>query len=152
MTTTMTVNDTIRTELYAIAEQHQGFLAPEHVVEAARPEAHPLHPYFDWDNDAAAAKFRLAQAALLIRRVKLHIVKVEPKTKVISMQTTRAIESAPSARGKQGSYRKVESIMSDADERASLIASARAELRAIRARYERLEELAEVWRAIDALQ
>ena len=44
-----------------------GGLEPAHIVEAARPEQHPLHKAFTWDDSIAAESYRRQQARLLVR-------------------------------------------------------------------------------------
>ena len=51
----------------------RGKLNPHDVVREAEDPAHPLHNQFEWDDSIAAAKFRLAQAEQLIKRVKLKV-------------------------------------------------------------------------------
>lgn len=51
----------------AIADQEP--LKPETVVERARPEMAPLHPYFEWDDEAAAEQYRLVQARYYLRHI-----------------------------------------------------------------------------------
>jgi len=52
----------------------RGFLTPRTVVEAARPEGSRLHPFFLWDDQAAAEEYRLAQARHLVRSVQIRVV------------------------------------------------------------------------------
>lgn len=66
-----------REELRSIYERH-GRLTPALVVEEARPEDHPLHHRFCWDDEEAAERFRLVQAATLIRQVKVTGRALEP--------------------------------------------------------------------------
>jgi hypothetical protein len=54
-------------------EQESGNLNPADVVEDARDPASPLHDFFEWDDDVAAQQWRLSQARLLIRRVKIQV-------------------------------------------------------------------------------
>jgi hypothetical protein len=63
--------DKIRSALEDL--QHDGRIDPEAVVSAARDPDHPLHKHFDWDDQSAGHKFRITQAAALIRRVKLRV-------------------------------------------------------------------------------
>ena len=49
----------------------QGRLTPDAVVLAASDPDHPLHLDFEWDDDVAAAKYRVEQARSLIRAVRL---------------------------------------------------------------------------------
>jgi hypothetical protein len=53
-------------------------LTPKNVVEQSRDPSAVLHPCFEWSNDIAAEKFRLNQAATLIRAIKVTIEDVEP--------------------------------------------------------------------------
>lgn len=48
-----------------------GALTPKAVVDAARPEDHPLHSQFEWDDAVAGEAYRISQAGELIRSVKL---------------------------------------------------------------------------------
>lgn len=51
-----------------------GRLTPAGVVEAARPTRSPLHPFFTWDEHAAAAKWREQEARIVIRTYEVTIV------------------------------------------------------------------------------
>lgn len=55
----------------------RGVLTPEIVVNAAANTAHPLHHFFEWDDNAAAIQYRLIQAGALIRSVKVQIERSE---------------------------------------------------------------------------
>ena len=56
----------IREHLHAIREEH-GRLDAELVVSLATDPAHPLHSYFEWDDTAAAHRWRIEQAGMLLR-------------------------------------------------------------------------------------
>jgi hypothetical protein len=56
--------------LEEIAEKNGGVLTPELVLTTAKNKKHPLHASFEWDNTAAAHKWRIEQAARLIRASK----------------------------------------------------------------------------------
>src|SRR4051812_35266483 len=56
----------LRDVLLAIREK-RGTLTPEVVVEEAADPSHPLHHRFEWNDDEAARKYRLLQAASLLR-------------------------------------------------------------------------------------
>ena len=57
---------TLTDHLQAIRDEH-GYLTPALVVDAARDTDHPLHSQFEWDDTAAAEKYRLHQASALLR-------------------------------------------------------------------------------------
>lgn len=51
--------------------ESNGSLTPELVIDAASDEDNPLHAIFDWNNESAAASYRLMQARNLIRSVQI---------------------------------------------------------------------------------
>lgn len=57
--------------------QNEGHLTSENVVEAAKLKHSPLHEFFDWDDSAAAHKFRIQQAGSLISSIVVEM----PETK-----------------------------------------------------------------------
>jgi hypothetical protein len=86
-----------REALLALAELHQGRITPEMVVEAARDPNSPLHSAFTWDDAQAAHEHRLAQARVLLRRVR---VEIETGTRLISVPYfVRDPEAAPQEQG-----------------------------------------------------
>lgn len=73
---------TIHAHLRALYDEH-GVLTPAMVVEAARPARSPLHSHFEWDNKVAGEKYRLVQAGILIRKVKVQVLdETSPLTRV----------------------------------------------------------------------
>ena len=56
----------LKTELLRIREE-RGKLTPAIVLAEATDPEHPLHDKFEWDDSVAAEKYRLAQAAQLLR-------------------------------------------------------------------------------------
>lgn len=142
-------SESVRAALIALYEAHGGLLPPGVVVEAARDPSSPLHNEFEWDDDAAAEQYRLAQAGMLIRRVRLSIVKVNPKTKKLTATLTRQFQSRPSQRHSEGGYETVQDILADEEKRAELLDQVLREMRAYRKRYSELVELQAIWSAID---
>ena len=139
----------IRSALLAISEHHHGVLNPKDVVEAASDPAHILHERFEWDDSVAAAAYRLAQAAALIRRVRLTFVRSSGVDREITVSTTRQFQSRPSMRTKEGGYEAIDQLLADADKRRELLAQVLSELTAYRRRYAELSELEAVWVAVD---
>lgn len=66
----MISNEIVRDAL-AKLEEDGGTLTPQAVVEAAKNPSHALHEYFEWDDSSAAHAWRVEQARVLIRSVKL---------------------------------------------------------------------------------
>lgn len=143
----------IRSALLALYEARDGMLSARDVIDAARDPGSPLHDEFEWDDDVAAENYRLAQAGMLIRRVKLTIIKAHPKTKKVTVEVTRQFQAnPPPAAGKERErgFDTVESMLSDPTKRAALLAMVLKEMQSYRRRYAQLSELADVWAAIDA--
>lgn len=55
--------------VFSAIEQRDGALSPRAVVDEARSESSPLHPYFEWDDHRAAQSYRIGQAKTLTRSV-----------------------------------------------------------------------------------
>ena len=59
----------IGNDLLSIKEANGGMLYACDVVNSARDESSPLHPFFEWDDSLAAEQHRLGQARKLITSV-----------------------------------------------------------------------------------
>jgi len=123
----------LRSELMAVREKY-GALTPANVVDAARAEDHPLHSRFEWDNDAAAHKYRLAQARQLIRVVRETYT--DRGGKPADVRTFHAI---PRAEGGMA-YEPLDEIVHDDIASQVLLRSMEREWRQLKARYERFAE------------
>lgn len=55
------------------ALERDGRLSPGEVVKEAKNKDSPLHDQFEWDDRIAGAKYRLEQAARLIRTIKVTV-------------------------------------------------------------------------------
>jgi len=141
--TDQTKQELLRQELSKLVSAG-GVLRPEDIVAAARSKSSPLHPYFEWDDSAAAAAYRLIQAAALIRYVKISV-----ETKSDKVVIVRMFESLPSDRGDDTGYRTIHSIMNDEMKREELLKTALCELEAFRIRYRHLCEFAGLMREIE---
>jgi hypothetical protein len=130
-------------ELESIEEQ-AGEVTPRAIVDRASSPNNVLHPFFEWNNDRAADKWRLEQARHLVQSV---IVKeidgAEPKEPV------RAFVSISREAGR--SYVGIATAMSDDEKRAAVLQQAKKELEDWRQRYRSLTEFAKLFDAIDQL-
>lgn len=120
-------------------EAEHGTLTTRLVVDTARSTKSPLHAFFEWDDDVAAEKFRLTQAGLLIRTIKVIVTMPDLKPREI-----RAFVSP--TRG--GGYINIVSVLTQKDLREQLLAQARLDLEAFQRRYSTLEELSDVFKVI----
>lgn len=129
---------TIGHELSEIAESRGGTITPAAVLEYARNPDTRLHRRFEWDDSVASEKFRLLQAAKIIR---VNVTYIEGKK-------TRQYVSLTHKRG-SGEYREIVAVMSVADSRAALLKDALAELAAFKRKYAGIRALAGVFAEID---
>lgn len=132
--------------LKQIAARTDGRLIPADVLEAARDPASPLHPKFEWDDTKASENYRLIQAGLLIRKVRVHVMKPDEDGGA-KVATVRAYASLPSSRAMRGGYEPITEILSDTEKREELVNAALADIERVRQCYENVSELAEIWEA-----
>ena len=59
--------------IMALSEVHGGRLTPEQVVTSARDRRSPLHGCFVWDDKKASEAYRLLQARVLVKSVRLEV-------------------------------------------------------------------------------
>jgi hypothetical protein len=138
--------------LQQIAALNGGVLNPRMVIEAARDEGSVLHDHFEWDDTTAAEGFRLVQAGMLIRRVRLRIVTDDRDSRTVNIQVSRAFESLPSMRRRDGGYLALQTIVDDPVKKRELLDQVLTDLEALRRKYAYLEELSDVWEAIEIVK
>lgn len=129
-------------ELERIANDNGGHLLPRVMVEESRPEEAPLHPCFEWDDGRAADLYRDEQARHVIRSISVTIEdsgNTEPSISYINVQ----VENVGSA------YIPADRVMKDPELRKQALDDALTLLRGIQRRYQNLEELGDVFAAID---
>lgn len=95
----------VRARLAALARS--GKLTAEEVVEDARRETSPLHDLFEWDDAEAAQRWRVEQARVLIRSVRVEVEVRDVKVSVPAY--VRDVRAEP---GEQG-YRAVAQVRDD---------------------------------------
>lgn len=134
--------DTV-TVLTEICRKNRGNLTAEAVVKAATPVSHPLHERFEWDDKKAGHEFRLQQAQQIIRYT---VITIPGKSEPV-----RAFVSLPDDRGaaSEYQYREIVNVMKSETMRKQLLESARAEMHSFKRRYSELEELSDVFAAMN---
>jgi hypothetical protein len=133
--------------LKEIAKRDGGLLRPQAVVDAARRKESPLHGAFCWNNTEAAEKYRLLQAQQLIRSFRVTVddndgAKYETPV-FVGVSTDRTEGKA------ENPYRLADDVAKSADLQAVAESDALEQLRGIKARYEYLKRLGDIWAAID---
>lgn len=114
----------------------RGVLRPAVVVDEARPEDAPLHPYFEWRDDVAAERFRREQARAIIRSV--HVV-AQPDEQGAAPVVTRAFVSVDT--NEDARFEPVATVLNDAVLYAQVCRRACAELEAFQERYAQFASL-----------
>ena len=124
-----------------------GPITNEMVVDDARPEASPIHPYFEWDDETAAEKYRLQQAGYYLR-----CIEVEVET---SEEPVRAFHVVTVDEGIRG-YVPLDTVVSHVELLEQIIAQAFHSLQSWRRQYKQYRELlpalASVEQALAALE
>ena len=126
----------LRDHLQAIYDEH-GRLTPELVVEAARPDDHPLHGFvFDRDPDSAAEAWYRHRAHELIQRVKITYGQTGTEPKEI-----RAFHAVRSTADQGGFvYEPIEHIAATPLLRQMVLRDAEREWKSLKAKYGHLRE------------
>jgi len=136
--------------LAEIAQRNGGVLTPEAVVAAAADPASPLHERFVWDDTEAARRYRVLQAAALIRAVVTVIPREDAEPvrvrAFVSLSTDRKTPDTV------GTYRPITHVLADPTLAEIALRDALAEMRAMRAKHGHLAALASVWEALDAVR
>jgi hypothetical protein len=131
--------------------RHSGRVSPQLLLDEARNPSSPFHKHFEWDDTAAAERYRLVQASAMIREWRGTVLRIDTGTRRVLVQPTRRVHSALSERGRgRSSYETTEQIMANPAKRRALIETLLKELTSYRRRYAEILELSKVWAAIDA--
>lgn len=133
----------IQDELEKIRKRNHGLLRPEDVVKAAEPKSSPLHDKFDWKNSTAAHKWRLEQARHIIR------VFVQVIDTGKGSAESRVFVALSSDMPGGGGYRILTDVLGDETLRKTLLQDAYEDMRRFTQKYAALEELADVFEAMD---
>lgn len=112
----------------------RGTLTPALIVEVAADPQHPLHHRFEWDDTAAAHKYRLTQAAQLLR-VTYRPLPDKP-TDLRAFSVTRQADTGASE------YVPTEEVLADPFARELLLRQMKREWLAYKRRYEHMAEFA----------
>jgi len=133
-------------ELNQIMEENGGLLRAEDVVEFAKNPKTTLHNAFEWDDKKASYKWRLFQANQLIR-VAVTILPRENQEPIM----VRPFVSLKEDRYNGGGYRSTLEVMESPILRKTLLDEAKEDMQTFMDKYKSLEELAEVFVAMEPL-
>ena len=131
-------------ELNQIMEEKGGLLRAEDVVEFAKNPKTTLHNAFEWDDKKASHKWRLFQANQLIRVA----VTILPRENQEPIQVKAFVSMKEDRYNKEG-YRSTLEVMESPILRKTLLDEAKEDMQTFMDKYKSLEELAEVFAAMD---
>lgn len=120
-----------------------GYLTPKRIVDDSRPPDSPLHACFEWDDADAAERWREQQAGGILRSI-VAVIPERPEGKPIRAFVSVRVENQPA-------YTSTALALGDQALREQILARALIELRAIQHKYRELEELVDVFAALDKL-
>ena len=127
-------NDQLKKHLLKIQKHNGGSLSPSAVVDAARPEEHPLHDRFEWDDSKAGEAYRIEQARRMIRAVVTVVNNGGAEIK------TRAFVSLSTIKGTEEPYVSITAVTSSKDLMEVLLADARRDAESFAAKYTILQK------------
>lgn len=127
-------------EVKRLIREYGGVITAAQLVECAKDEKSPLHPYFTWNDTEAAEKCRILEARDLLRCV----IEVIPNGSGVGYTRVTTHLSTD----KEG-YRCVADVLTDEQLTEIMLNDALSELQAFKRKYTRLNQLAGVFEAID---
>jgi hypothetical protein len=108
--------------------KEDGRLTPELLLERAADEGHPLHPFFEWDDSAAAEKYRKIQAySILITSKFVCLLSEQRNGERVIVEAIPERKFLPESRG--GGFKMRNEVLGEKDGRAAFAERKLAELR-----------------------
>lgn len=126
----------------ALRKRNGGNITPHLVVDDARSSRSALHKWFEWDDEAAAEAYRVAQARKLMGAI---VVRIEERP--LPMRAFVCVRDSEKEGAK--TYTSIHVAMEDEDLRKQLLNNALHELKSWRERYDELKQLAQIFAAVD---
>lgn len=127
-------------ELDRIYREH-GALEPERIVDESRDEGAPLHGCFEWNDSAAAEKYRQVQAAGIVHAI-ITAVPGQDREEPVSVRAFVHVEPG---------YQPIAVVINDEEKLERLQSDAIRELKAFQRKYNVISALSPVFDAIDSL-
>lgn len=141
--------DSIGSRLAAIAKRNKGELRPHDVLDDARKKSSPLHKNFEWDDTKAAEQHRLFQARYLIGSVVEINIHTQQAVRSFVNVTTVFDEEGTAIRNR--SYAPIDDAMADPAMRRKVLQNVKTQMTSILRKHQDLEELANVYEAVEAI-
>ena len=134
-------------EIERLRQKNAGSVLPVHLVEAARAKNNPLHrDIYKLGDDDAAFEYRLEIARKVLRSIEVVYEEApDVPTKAYEVITEPERGDMPERRV----YKSTKEILEDPNMRDELLARAIREALTFKRRYSELQELAQVFQALD---
>lgn len=133
----------LRTILEGMHQQY-GRVTPTIVVDEARPENHPLHDRFEWNDTIAGEKYRLVQAQQMIRSVKVIREDDHGNRQSVRRFVNVSRSTVDNEDDTTGTYIPIEVALTNPATRDALLEDFKRDWKLFRERYEHLAEFAEI--------
>lgn len=130
-----------------LAEQSGGRMTAAAVIEEARPDTSPFHPYIEWNDARAAEEHRLSQARHILNGIGVRVVSIKNEVRsagpiVVNVSTDRQRPvTADGVQRNLGNYVLVSSLKDRPDERRVALEDAKRMLLGSAKRVRILEDL-----------
>jgi hypothetical protein len=125
----------------------RGPVTPDAIVEDARAPESPLHPFFTWDDAAAADSWRKDEARHLTNHLLVKIYRDGREVETKGWHSIKIVNAGPE--GPERAYASLATVSNSPALRAQVVAQAVKELAYWQRRYGQYEELFGVSAAID---
>jgi hypothetical protein len=136
----------IHREIESIREKNGGEITPEKLVKAAWRKSSPLHDEFDWDDKAAAHKWRLDKARYILRSIEVIREPTQPETR--AYEITRSEDDGEPV---EVCYKTIDDILANEEDRKAMIERGRKSLISWCDKYAVLDELSDTVNSVRRL-
>ena len=131
-------------------ERKHGDLTPQVLLQEARHSSHPLHNYFEWDNEVAGELHRLAQARMLIASLVVVDTQGNKIRAFLNVMKDDCGDYTNSGfHSNESCYMNTDDIFNDEKLRNYSLQRAKRELEAFKIKYRNLKELESLIKGID---
>jgi hypothetical protein len=131
--------------IQCLEEQHGG-VTPKIVLEDAKDAASPLHDWFEWNDSVAAERYRITQAAYILRSI--NVIVEETETRAFQPVTVTVSDEVDEDAANHR-YLSISVVLADEEKRKQLLRDALAQLGWWRKKYKQYSELGDIMVAIE---
>ena len=123
-------------------------ITAKELLDASRDVSAPLHNCFEWNDDIAAEKYRVYQARHIINSIEIVYVKADTPEHL--SRSRYFVNTVPTAPKVQGQFVTLGVAFTNENYRDAVLKDALRELRAFQIKYNRYQELSDVFKAIES--